>query len=88
MKTLVASTLALAAMTSMALAGAPATHQATVAGKTAKGPVPLTTAQMDQVSAGFEFNVGILGFGLGSCGSRCGATGVGISVVINPDNDL
>jgi hypothetical protein len=67
MKTLVASTLALAAMTSVALAGAPAANKAT------KGPVPLTAAQMDRVSAGLEINIGILG--LGACGSRCNATG-------------
>jgi hypothetical protein len=73
MKTLVVSTLALAAMTSVALAGAPAANKATA------GPTKLTAAQMDRVSSGYIFLPPIV-FGVGqlgaACGSQCGVTGV------------
>lgn len=76
MKTLVISTLALAAMTSVALAGAPAANKA----KATAGPTKLTAAQMDSVSAGNtinggtnfnNFNQGQQGFGQSQCLSGC-----------------
>jgi hypothetical protein len=70
MKTLVVSTLAFAAMTAIAFAGAPQ------ASKAPTHPVKLTSAQMDKVSAGSEFNesinIGVGSFGA-ACGERCGA---------------
>jgi hypothetical protein len=72
MKTLVVSTLAFAAMTAIAVAGAPQ------ASKAPTHPVKLTSAQMDKVSAGSFINASVNtgGFGaLGSaCGERCGAS--------------
>jgi hypothetical protein len=73
MKTLVVSTLALAAMTSVALAGAPAANKATA------GPTKLTAAQMDQVSAGGVVVLGIGGGQGAACFKFCGATGLEIS---------
>ena len=54
MKSLVASAIVLASMTSVALAGSPP-------GSKIAPPVQLTNAELDQVSAGFSLNVFVLG---------------------------
>jgi hypothetical protein len=70
MKTFVVSTLAFAAMTAIAVAGAPQASNAPT------HPVKLTSAQMDKVAAGSYINnsINLGGSTFGSaCGERCGA---------------